>query len=56
MRVPLARYPGMNKFVLDWLDGDERFLPRPRNAACRLEWRKRSRSAINSGASSPASS
>ncbi|HYK03726.1 MAG TPA: bacillithiol biosynthesis BshC [Thermoanaerobaculia bacterium] len=28
MRVPLAHYPGMNRFVLDWLDGDERFLPR----------------------------
>ena len=29
MRVPLAQYPGMNRFVLDWLNGDERFLPRP---------------------------
>ena len=28
MKVPLAQYPGMNKFVLDWLAGDERFLPR----------------------------
>ena len=28
MRVPLAQYPGMNKFVLDWLGGDERFLRR----------------------------
>ena len=28
MRVPLDRYPGMNRFVLDWLGGDERFLPR----------------------------
>lgn len=28
MRVPLSRYPGMNRFVLDWLNGDERFLPR----------------------------
>src|SRR5690348_8866774 len=27
-RVPLERYPGMNQFVLDWLAGDERFLPR----------------------------
>ncbi|MDQ6799871.1 MAG: bacillithiol biosynthesis BshC [Acidobacteriota bacterium] len=27
-RVPLDRYPGMNRFVLDWLGGDERFLPR----------------------------
>ncbi|HEX7706305.1 MAG TPA: bacillithiol biosynthesis BshC, partial [Thermoanaerobaculia bacterium] len=27
-RVPLARYPGMNRFVLDWLGGDERFLRR----------------------------
>src|SRR5438128_4507639 len=27
-RVPLERYPGMNRFVLDWLAGDERFLPR----------------------------
>ena len=28
MRIPLAHYPGMNKFVLDWLGGDERFLAR----------------------------
>jgi hypothetical protein len=28
MRIPLSRYPGMNRFVLDWLGGDERFLPR----------------------------
>ncbi|MEA2463031.1 MAG: bacillithiol synthase, partial [Acidobacteriota bacterium] len=28
MRVPLTHYPGMNRFVLDWLNGDERFLPR----------------------------
>ncbi|HEY6844354.1 MAG TPA: bacillithiol biosynthesis BshC, partial [Thermoanaerobaculia bacterium] len=27
-RVPLERYPGMNRFVLDWLAGDERFLSR----------------------------
>ena len=27
-RVPLDRYPGMNRFVLDWLSGDQRFLPR----------------------------
>ncbi|HYS53364.1 MAG TPA: bacillithiol biosynthesis BshC, partial [Thermoanaerobaculia bacterium] len=27
-RIPLDRYPGMNRFVLDWLAGDERFLPR----------------------------
>jgi len=32
MRVPLAKYPGMNRFVLDWLDGDERFLPRSAGA------------------------
>ncbi|HET7433568.1 MAG TPA: bacillithiol biosynthesis BshC [Thermoanaerobaculia bacterium] len=28
MKVPLAHYPGMNRFVLDWLGGDTRFLPR----------------------------
>lgn len=28
MRVPLTQYPGMNRFVLDWLRGDERFLAR----------------------------
>jgi uncharacterized protein YllA (UPF0747 family) len=28
VRVPLAHYPGMNPFVLDWLNGDERFLRR----------------------------
>lgn len=27
-RVPLAYYPGINRFVLDWLGGDERFLSR----------------------------
>jgi uncharacterized protein YllA (UPF0747 family) len=28
MKAPLADYPGMNPFVLDWLGGDQRFLPR----------------------------
>jgi len=28
MRVPLDHYPGFNPLVLDWLRGDERFLPR----------------------------
>lgn len=28
MKLPLREYPGMNRFVLDWLAGDERFLPR----------------------------
>jgi uncharacterized protein YllA (UPF0747 family) len=28
MQVPLADYPGFNRFVLDWLNGDERFLSR----------------------------
>jgi uncharacterized protein YllA (UPF0747 family) len=28
MQVPLEQYPGFNKFVLDWLRGDDRFLPR----------------------------
>lgn len=28
MKAPLTQYPGMNPFVLDWLAGDERFLPR----------------------------
>jgi uncharacterized protein YllA (UPF0747 family) len=28
MRAPLTHYPGMNRFVLDWLNGDERFLSR----------------------------
>ena len=28
--MPLAQYPGFNRFVLDWLGGDERFLPRRR--------------------------
>ena len=27
-RLPLDRYPGMNPFVLDWMNGDERFLGR----------------------------
>ena len=28
LRVPLQHYPGMNRFVLDWLGGDQRFLKR----------------------------
>ena len=28
IRIPLAKYPGMNRFVLDWLGGDTRFLDR----------------------------
>lgn len=28
MKAPLSQYPGMNPFVLDWLGGDDRFLPR----------------------------
>jgi uncharacterized protein YllA (UPF0747 family) len=28
VRIPLAHYPGMNPFVLDWMNGDERFLKR----------------------------
>jgi len=28
IEFPLAHYPGFNRFVLDWLGGDTRFLPR----------------------------
>jgi bacillithiol synthase len=28
LRAPLALYPGMNRFVRDWISGDERFLRR----------------------------
>ena len=35
MRVPLAQYPGMNRFVLDWMAGDERFLRRGTPASSR---------------------
>jgi bacillithiol synthase len=28
VKTPLTQYPGMNRFVLDWMAGDERFLPR----------------------------
>ena len=35
MRIPLAQYPGMNRFVLDWLGGDERFLRRATPASSR---------------------
>jgi len=28
MKFPLDRYPGMNRFVLDWMNGDERLLSR----------------------------
>ena len=34
-RVPLNRYPGMNRFVLDWLGGDTRFLRKGAPAASR---------------------
>lgn len=46
-RVPLARYPGMNRFVLDWLSDDPRatrFLPRAAGVA------GRERKAIGDGA------
>lgn len=33
MRIPLTQYPGMNRFVLDWLAGDRRFLDRGAAAA-----------------------
>jgi bacillithiol biosynthesis cysteine-adding enzyme BshC len=33
MKAPLSQYPGMNPFVLDWLAGDERFLPRAKHWA-----------------------
>jgi bacillithiol synthase len=35
MRIPLTHYPGMNPLVLDWLGGDERFLPRSAQSAVR---------------------
>src|SRR4051812_18086327 len=42
LRVPLSRYPGFNKFVLEWVTGEKRatqFLPRsegtPRRAQAR---------------------
>jgi len=37
MRIPLEKYPGMNRFVLDWLHGDERFLPRDSAPAPRMQ-------------------
>jgi bacillithiol synthase len=40
MRIPLEHYPGMSRFVLDWLRGDARatkFLPRSSDALQRLE-------------------
>ncbi|MDP9194537.1 MAG: bacillithiol biosynthesis cysteine-adding enzyme BshC [Acidobacteriota bacterium] len=33
MKAPLSQYPGMNPFVLDWMAGDERFLPRGSHVA-----------------------
>lgn len=32
MKAPLSQYPGMNRFVLDWMRGDTRFLPREARA------------------------
>jgi bacillithiol biosynthesis cysteine-adding enzyme BshC len=42
-RVPLEHYPGMNRFVLDWLHGDERFLPRGVGQASGLSLRAAAR-------------
>jgi bacillithiol synthase len=42
-RVPLARYPGMNRFVLDWLGGDERFLRRGTHRETAPDIRRQSR-------------
>jgi uncharacterized protein YllA (UPF0747 family) len=39
MRIPLAQYPGMNRFVLDWMNGDERFLRRATPAPSRPQRR-----------------
>lgn len=39
LRLPLSVYPGMSRFVLDWLGGDQRFLKRG-PAADRSEWRR----------------
>jgi uncharacterized protein YllA (UPF0747 family) len=36
LRFPLAHYPGFNRFVLDWLAGDTRFLPRVEDRRPRL--------------------
>lgn len=36
-RIPLTEYPGMNPFVLDWLRGDTRFLPRAQRAERRAQ-------------------
>jgi bacillithiol synthase len=33
MKIPLDCYPGMNRFVLDWIGGDTRFLPRETQAS-----------------------
>ena len=35
MRIPLEQYPGMNRFVLDWMKGDERFLRRAQPSTTR---------------------
>jgi len=40
VKIPLTHYPGMNRFVLDWLQGDERFLRRAMPAATPQERRK----------------
>ena len=36
MKFPLAQYPGMNKFVLDWMGGDELFGVRRGSAAFKV--------------------
>jgi len=51
MRVPLSQYPGMNRFVLDWIGGDERFLPRSSVAARARDPRDRRDPRLKPGAS-----
>jgi uncharacterized protein YllA (UPF0747 family) len=51
MRVPLAQYPGMSRFVLDWMNGDERFLKREsanvgQASACRVRLKPDLRQAL----------
>ena len=41
IEFPLAHYPGFNRFVLDWLGGDTRFLQRVEDRRPRLSGRAR---------------
>lgn len=49
MKAPLTQYPGMNPFVLDWLAGDERFLPRESGRSSQLAALREGQAGLRAG-------